>query len=90
MTAFSLAGGASLTEDQKRQLAYQKELQAMHEFILAQQKAKAAPPPNAKKARRNKYDYDSDEETEGGTWEHRARLAEMEATKSELWGAEEL
>lgn len=53
----------------------------MHEFILAQQKAKSAAP-HAKKSRRNKFDYDSDEETEGGTWEHRARLAEMEATKS--------
>ncbi|GLG94889.1 Uncharacterized protein GBIM_01976 [Gryllus bimaculatus] len=34
-----------------------------------------------------KYEYDSDEETDGGTWEHRLRLAEMEATQ--LW-AEEL
>ncbi|XP_047003177.1 SURP and G-patch domain-containing protein 1 isoform X1 [Schistocerca americana] len=34
-----------------------------------------------------KYEYDSDEETDGGTWEHRLRMAEMEATQ--LW-AEEL
>ncbi|XP_071450189.1 uncharacterized protein [Hetaerina americana] len=35
-----------------------------------------------------KYEYDSDEETEsGGTWEHKLRSAEMEATQ--LW-AEEL
>nr|CAD7203887.1 unnamed protein product [Timema douglasi] len=33
-----------------------------------------------------KYEYDSDEETEGGTWEHRLRHAEMEAT--ELWADE--
>ncbi len=28
-----------------------------------------------------RYEYDSDEETEGGTWEHKRRLAEMEKTK---------
>ena len=28
-----------------------------------------------------KYEYDSDEETEGGTWEHRLRNSEMEATR---------
>ena len=30
-----------------------------------------------------KYEYDSDEETEGGTWEHKARMMEMEATMGE-------
>jgi len=29
------------------------------------------------------YEYDSDEETEGGTWEHRARMAEMAKTEQE-------
>jgi len=29
----------------------------------------------------NKYEYDSDEDIEGGTWEHKLRSAEMEATK---------
>ncbi|KAG5892651.1 hypothetical protein JTB14_025445 [Gonioctena quinquepunctata] len=38
-------------------------------------------------AGKNKYEYDSDEETEGGTWEHKLREKEMTAT--ELW-AEEL
>lgn len=28
-----------------------------------------------------KYEYDSDEDTEGGTWEHKRRLEEMEKTK---------
>lgn len=32
-------------------------------------------------AGKNKYEYDSDEETEGGTWEHKLRSAEMEATQ---------
>ncbi|KAL1508940.1 hypothetical protein ABEB36_003754 [Hypothenemus hampei] len=35
---------------------------------------------------KNKYDYDSDEDTEGGTWEHKLREKEMQAT--ELWATE--
>jgi len=31
--------------------------------------------------KQNKYEYDSDEDIEGGTWEHKLRSAEMEATK---------
>ena len=31
--------------------------------------------------KKNKYEYDSDEDTEGGTWEHKLRTAEMHATK---------
>lgn len=30
---------------------------------------------------KNKYEYDSDEETDGGTWEHKLRMQEMEATQ---------
>lgn len=33
-----------------------------------------------------KYEYDSDEEQEGGTWEHKVRVQEMEATQ--LWANE--
>lgn len=29
-------------------------------------------------------EYDSDEETEGGTWEHKRRKEEMDKTQSEL------
>lgn len=32
------------------------------------------------RAGRQKYEYDSDEDVQGGTWEHKARNAEMEAT----------
>lgn len=35
---------------------------------------------------KHKYEYDSDEECEGGTWEHKLRSAEMEAT--ERWADE--
>ncbi|CAG9836853.1 unnamed protein product [Diabrotica balteata] len=34
----------------------------------------------------NKYEYDSDEETDGGTWEHKAREKEM--LKTQLWADE--
>lgn len=68
----------------------------MHEFILAQQKLKAqeqelmnsiAGVNYSKKAKKVvdglevKYEYDSDEDCEGGTWEHKLRAAEMEATR---------
>lgn len=32
------------------------------------------------KSGKHKYNYDSDEDTTGGTWEHKMRMAEMEAT----------
>ncbi|KAF4526514.1 hypothetical protein B566_EDAN005881 [Ephemera danica] len=38
------------------------------------------------RAGKHKYEYDSDEETEGGTWEHKLRSQEMEAT--ERWADE--
>ncbi|XP_044736541.1 SURP and G-patch domain-containing protein 1 isoform X2 [Chrysoperla carnea] len=38
------------------------------------------------KAGKFKYEYDSDEEVDGGTWEHKIRMQEMEATK--LWASE--
>ena len=34
--------------------------------------------------KRNKYEYDSDEEAEGGTWEHKARMQEMTESSREL------
>ncbi|XP_076258388.1 uncharacterized protein LOC143195269 isoform X2 [Rhynchophorus ferrugineus] len=35
---------------------------------------------------KNKYEYDSDEDTDGGTWEHKLREKEMQAT--EKWATE--
>ena len=32
---------------------------------------------------KSKYEYDSDEETENGTWEHKQRAAELKATVGE-------
>ena len=33
--------------------------------------------------KQNQYEYDSDEEVEGGTWEHKARTKEMKLTEGE-------
>ncbi|EUB56712.1 Splicing factor 4 [Echinococcus granulosus] len=91
-----LTGGAVLSDEQVKQIQYQKELQAMHEFILAQQRLKMQEQQlmesiegvnYSKKPRKTvdglevKYEYDSDEDCEGGTWEHKLRAAEMEATR---------
>ena len=55
----------------------------MYELIIAQKKAQEAAlmaeAPGIKV--KPKYEYDSDEETEGGTWEHKMRRSEMDATK---------
>lgn len=55
----------------------------MYEKILSAKKSL-----QAKEARKRKnvdkprYEYDSDEDTEGGTWEHKKRKDEMEKTIS--------
>lgn len=57
----------------------------MYELILAKKKveeaALVADAINSAPPKKNKYEYDSDEEVEGGTWEHKQRTTEMEATR---------
>ncbi|KAF7257791.1 hypothetical protein EG68_04758 [Paragonimus skrjabini miyazakii] len=94
--AKQFTGGVVLSEEQTEQIRYQKELQAMHEFIMAQQRLKLkeqelmsriAGPVYSKRPKMTKdglvikYEYDSDEDCEGGTWEHKLRQAEMMATR---------
>lgn len=31
--------------------------------------------------KQNRYEYDSDEDTDGGTWEHKTRLKEMRTSE---------
>ncbi|KAF8566574.1 hypothetical protein P879_06927 [Paragonimus westermani] len=96
--AKQFTGGVALSEEQTEQIRYQKELQAMHEFIMAQQRLKLkeqelmsriAGPAYSKRPKVTKdglvikYEYDSDEDCEGGTWEHKLRQAEMMATREE-------
>lgn len=63
-------------------------MNAMYEYVLAKRKAMEIQA-RALEAGLNikpKYEYDSDEETEGGTWEHKRRNLEMEATRgSSFW-----
>ena len=57
----------------------------MYELVMAQKKMKERALMSeieGIKVKR-KYEYDSDEETEGGTWEHKQRAREMDETKSE-------
>eukprot|EP00795_Rhopilema_esculentum_P005904 gene5904-11241_t len=73
--------GVSLTVDAERQkqIEMQQEIEAMYRRIIAEQAIKARH--NAQKNEdKPRYEYDSDEEIDGGTWEHKKRKKEMEKT----------
>ncbi|KAL5004515.1 hypothetical protein ScPMuIL_017971 [Solemya velum] len=78
-----MVGSDTLNDEQIKQIRDQQELNMMYNLILAQKKAKEAAlmaeVPGTKV--KPKYEYDSDEDTEGGTWEHKQRSGEMQATK---------
>lgn len=65
------------------------QMNMMYELILAKKKVEEAALIEEQMAsmsaasfkKVNKYEYDSDEDVEGGTWEHKNRNAEMEATR---------
>jgi len=67
---------ATLTEAQWKQCEQQLQLGAVYGELAAKQARAAA-------GKQMKFEYDSDEDTEGGTWEHKARQLEMEKTQSE-------
>ena len=53
----------------------------MYEKILAAKKClEAKEARKIKNPNKPRYEYDSDEETEGGTWEHKKRKEEMDKT----------
>ena len=58
----------------------------MYELIIAQKKAKEAQAMSeiAGLKVKPKYEYDSDEDTTEGTWEHKKRMMEMNATKGRV------
>ncbi|XP_045215932.2 SR-related and CTD-associated factor 8-like [Mercenaria mercenaria] len=79
-----MVGSDTMNAEQIEQIREQREINMMYELILAQKKAQEAALmaelPGVKV--KPKYEYDSDEETdEIGTWEHKNRTAEMDATK---------
>ena len=51
--------------------------------MVAELRATVQKKPHRSGKKKNKHEYDSDEETEGGTWEHKARVKEMSETKGE-------
>ncbi|XP_068740894.1 SURP and G-patch domain-containing protein 1-like [Montipora capricornis] len=71
-------------EERQKQLREQQEIQQMYMTILAQ-RAACQGGTGRESARQNnekpKYEYDSDEDVEGGTWEHKKRKAEMRKTE---------
>jgi splicing factor 4 len=58
----------------------------MYEYLNAKRKAMAmqARLLEAGMNIKPKYEYDSDEDTDGGTWEHKRRTQEMDATKGRI------
>jgi len=77
--AHRVFGTSDLTEAQWKQCEDQYKMSVVY-GNLAAKKALANAMTAAGKIQ---YEYDSDEETEGGTWEHRARMAEMAKTEQE-------
>lgn len=52
----------------------------MYEKILAAKKSMEAKKRKIKDPNKPQYEYDSDEDIDGGTWEHKKRKVEMEKT----------
>ncbi|CAD5116852.1 DgyrCDS5696 [Dimorphilus gyrociliatus] len=80
--ARQVTGADHLTLEQKKQIQEQQKMNAVAEYFLAKRKAMEA---QAKALEiglkiKPKYEYDSDEDTDGGTWEHKRRMNEMQAT----------
>jgi len=72
-------GTSDITEAQWKQCEDQFKMSVVYGNLAAKKALVSA----MTAAGKIKYDYDSDEETEGGTWEHRARMAEMAKTEQE-------
>lgn len=75
--AVRVFGTTDLSEDQWKQCMDQVKMQYVYQEMLRKKQEKE----RLEVAGKVRYEYDSDEEVEGGTWEHKRRLAEMEKTK---------
>lgn len=76
--AVSSFGSVDLDEEQWSKVEYQFRIKQVYDEMLA----KREEIDRLAKSGRFKYDYDSDEDLDGGTWEHKLRQAEMQATKT--------
>lgn len=68
----------NLTAAQRQQILEQMEMNKLVAEIKAATQSANTERPNMRG--KPKYEYDSDEETEGGTWEHKKRADEMRKT----------
>ncbi|XP_046441957.1 SURP and G-patch domain-containing protein 1-like isoform X2 [Daphnia pulex] len=75
--AVRVFGTTDLTEDQWKQCLDQVKMQYVYQEMLKKKQERD----RLAQVGKVRYEYDSDEETEGGTWEHKRRKAEMEKTK---------
>ncbi|XP_033127209.1 SURP and G-patch domain-containing protein 1-like [Anneissia japonica] len=75
-----MIGTTELSEDQKKQLIEQKQMQAMYNAVISRQKQLMQQQEHHQELKK-KYEYDSDEDVEGGTWEHKLRAREMRETQ---------
>lgn len=71
-------GSVDLDEEQWAKVEQQFQIKQVYNEMLA----KRAERERLAQHGRHKFEYDSDEDLEGGTWEHKMRKAEMEATQS--------
>lgn len=55
-------------------------MQMLYNMIVKSQKQEGVDITKGGKIPKHKYEYDSDEDTEGGTWEHKLRQKEMAET----------
>ncbi|GBM64166.1 SURP and G-patch domain-containing protein 1 [Araneus ventricosus] len=75
--ALQVFGSTDLTPEQWKQLEDQRKMRLLYEMMQEKQKADQL----RKLTGKVKYEYDSDEDTDGGTWEHKKRANEMEKTR---------
>lgn len=77
--AIRVFGTTDLTESQWKQCEDQIKMSMVYNEMLTKKKQLERLAQKGK----NKYEYDSDEDIEGGTWEHKARKLEMQKTNDQ-------
>ncbi|XP_071965322.1 SURP and G-patch domain-containing protein 1-like [Antedon mediterranea] len=80
MNPVGMVGTSELSDEQKKQFIEQKQMQAMYDAVISRQKELMQQQQHHEELKRQ-YEYDSDEDTEGGTWEHKLRSKEMKKTQ---------
>lgn len=78
MYAQRVFGSTDLEDHQWKQCEDQLKMNMVYQDLV---KMQVQMQQNIVQAGERKYEYDSDEDTEGGTWEHKARAKEMDKTR---------